>query len=143
MEKYFDFLLDYRMLKPSYSLHLLSKHESRQFEDTVANLLPLPASILGADKLKGEIEELLNRKENESTMVRSRYGHILEKIFTFADGIKYNEKRMSGFASKFVFSLTVRFSKEIMCPSNRRISSSVVNREVCQNTTSTASDDRR
>ena len=98
MEKYFDFLLDYRMLKPSYSLHLLSKHENRQFEDTVANLLPLLVSILGADKLKEEIEHLLNNEENESAMVRSRYGRILEKIFTFADGIKYNDKCMCGSA---------------------------------------------
>ena len=96
MEKYFDFFLDYRMLKPSYALYLVPKHDNRQFEDTVANLLRLPASILGADKLKMEIEQLLDHEESESEIVRLRYGRILKKIFTFADGIKYNEKRRCG-----------------------------------------------
>ena len=108
MEKYFDFLLDYQMLKPSYSLHLLSRHENRQFEDTVANLLPLPASILGADKLKEEIAQQLANKENESEIVRSRYVRILEKVFTFADGIKYNQKRMCGFAIEFYIFINTR-----------------------------------
>ena len=96
------------MLKPSYSLHLLSKHENRQFEDTVANLLPLPASILRAEKLKEEVAQQLDDKENGSEIVRSRYGRILEKIFTFADGIKHNEKRMCGFAIEIYIFINTR-----------------------------------
>ena len=94
MEKYFDVLLDSQMPKPILSLHLLNSDKSQSPKDGVANLLPLPASILQADKLSTQLTRLLDQEGNEATIVRSRYARILEQVFTFADGIKHDEQCM-------------------------------------------------
>lgn len=92
MENYFDILLDYQTPNPTISLHLLPNDKGQRSEDTVADLLLLPASILEAGRLRAQIIQLLDRKGCEAVTVQSRYARILEKVFAFADGIKHSEK---------------------------------------------------
>ena len=113
VENYFDLLLDYQTPKPTTSLHLLPNDKTQRSEDTLANLLLLPASILEAGKLKAQITHLLDHKESEAVTVRSRYARILEKVYTFADGIKHSDKctsRIAHHSGTFINSIKVKES---------------------------------
>ena len=85
-------MLDSQKPKPTVSLHLLSGDKSQTSRSTVAALLALPTAMLKTDKLQRGTTLLLNQKGDDALSGRSRYGRILEQVFTLSGRVVHDER---------------------------------------------------
>lgn len=84
-------MLDSQKPKPTVSLHLLGGDKSNKCSSDIAALLALPTAILKTDKLQRGTTLLLNQKGDDALSGRSRYGRILEQVFTLSARMEYDE----------------------------------------------------